>query len=278
MQALGNRRHAIGIVVTGLEIIFYLYDRAGTIYCQDALELRRDAPRIISALLSLMLITPYQLGLEPVFSPIPRPFSNPSKLPSLSHTRLASIAAAGRLNSVKGCRIQVADRTFELEDLIKSTDELFGRGTVVYKAKSIRKHRTRSTTAPSHSPNADATEDSEIPEHVVLKLSWQICSRQNEDELLKLAAEKGVEGIVKLYRSEVITRLSQGLRGRLVPKGLRMYRDRELRIQILGPVCIPLYHVQDLDDFRKAFVSLIKSESSSKWYRTHNLEYPSDLR
>jgi len=38
-----------------------------------------------------------------------------------------------------------------------------------------------------------------------------------------------------------------------------MYADRELRVQVIGPIARPLYEVADLETFKTAFRSLVKS-------------------
>jgi len=75
--------------------------------------------------------------------------------------------------------------------------------------------------------------------------------------LYRLAAERGVQGVSHLYRSTTFSRLSHGFRGRLADG--TQFCDRELRVQVLGPLCVPLYRVASLDDFKKAFISLVKA-------------------
>jgi len=51
---------------------------------------------------------------------------------------------------------------------------------------------------------------------VVLKMAWQQPSSHSE-MLLRLATYHGVKGVVHLYESSVVCRLSEYLRGILVP-------------------------------------------------------------
>lgn len=89
-------------------------------------------------------------------------------------------------------------------------------------------------------------------------LSWHIPRSQREDELLRIAEECGVQGVVRLYGSVIARRVSEGLRSRLVPTS--MYADRELRVQVIGPLARPLYEIGDLETFKTAFRSLVKSK------------------
>jgi hypothetical protein len=234
MLKVGNRRHALGILIVGFEVWFYVYDRGGRIFA-GPLDLRYDGARMAEAIMRLMMLNPYQLGLEPFLYPSPR-------------------WSSSKLTTISGCVVRVGDRTFRVEDVIHASSTAFGRGSVVFRAQTMKKHRTRSTSGSR--PESEEGDD-DIPDQVVLKFAWQLRNRQNEAELLKLAAAKGVKGIVRLYRSCVFTTLSQGLRGRLMSED--MYVDRELRVQILGPVCKPLASLEDIGELKQAFVSLVKS-------------------
>lgn len=282
-HATGNRRYILGIHASGLRIRFYMFDRAGVVYTLPLqLDQPRDARAFVSAILCLSLLSPIQLGLEPLF-----------RVSSLSTPRLSPYVS---LSSATNSLVQVQDEEFVVEDLIKSVYGCHGRGTTIIGVRLGAKPRTptnqqpvdrrsrakiprkglirrlkftaqrkrksrKSTSDPSLSlHDHDSGLRASIPngERLVMKLSWQIRSRQSEDALLLLAHEKGVEGVIRLYRSCVAGRLSDGPRGKLVPKG--MYVDRELRVQILGPRCIPLKHVADLEDFKQAFRSLVTSK------------------
>jgi hypothetical protein len=233
MLKVGNRRHALGILIVGFDVWFYVYDRGGRI-CAGSLDLRYDGARMAEAIMRLMMLNPYQLGFEPFLYLSPR----------WSISKLASIS---------GCVVRVGDRAFRVEDVIHSSGTAFGRGSVVFRAQTMKKHRTRST---SGSGLESEGVDDDIPDQVVVKFAWQLRNRQNEAELLKLAAAKGVKGVVRLYRSGVFTTLSQGLRGKLMSGD--MYVDRELRVQILGPVCKPLASLEDIGELKQAFASLVK--------------------
>lgn len=95
-----------------------------------------------------------------------------------------------------------------------------------------------------------------IPDRVIIKCAWQAVSKQPEDELFRLAHARGVGGLAKLYGSCTVGHLSQGVRGKIC--GQRAYQDRELRVQVMGPRCVPLYRVKDLETFKKAFTSLVE--------------------
>jgi hypothetical protein len=239
MHALGNRRHALGVLIMGFNIIFHVYDRGGRIRTTP-LSLRDDGPRIVEAFVRIMMLDPYQLGLEPFLYPSPR-------------------VTSSKLSTTSGCVVKVGGCAFLVERLIHSTSQGFGRGSVVFQARTIKKHCTPLTSNTStQSEGVD-----HIPEQVVLKLAWQLRNRRDEVELLKLAAEKGVKGVAEIYRSCVVTTLSQGLRRRLGCEEEYMYVDRELRVQVLGPICKPLEEVEDIGQLKQAFRSLVKSKLPS---------------
>lgn len=230
VAATGNRRHVLGMYVRGLKIRFYLYDHAGTIYT-TSLDLRKDAQRIVASVISISFLDSAALGLEPILKP----------KTSMSPAELFSKAA--------DCYIEVDGTSFYCQSLLHAPT-IFGRGTVVYEAIPAGPD---STGSPVLSNEAD------VPAEVVLKLSWQLPSSNSEEEMLKVAAERGVQGIARLYRSATVCRLSEGLRGRLVPA--KLYADRELRVQVTGPRATLLAEVEDLETFKTAFRSLVTGAS-----------------
>jgi hypothetical protein len=223
-KATGNRRHVLGIYVHGMKVRFCLYDHAGTIYTTP-LDLRSDAQPIIAAFISLSFLDAFHLGLEPYLA---------SKSPTSPSTLLQ-----GGANYV----IEVDGVYFRTGPLLHAGD-IFGRATTVYEANFV----------PSGSSNAA---NIGVPSRVALKMSWQTPTTRSEDELLRHAEECGVQGVARLYRSAVTHRVSEGFRSKLVPPA--MYADRELRIQIIGPLARPLYEVSDIEVFKTAFRSLVAS-------------------
>lgn len=94
-----------------------------------------------------------------------------------------------------------------------------------------------------------------------IKLSWQVTTRVNEVELIKLAHERGVKSIVEVLYSEDLRRLSEGRRSRLPPTVCQSIRveDRHLRVLVL-PLYMPLYKVLDPNHFLRASISLLDGE------------------
>lgn len=223
MSEAGHRRHILGVLVQGLEIFLCYYDRAGSI-CSTPIHLINDSVSALTAILLLHLGTFEKLGFDPSMKP-------PAGKPLPTH--------------IQGCQIYIAERAFTLDQVVHWGRTLYGRGTIVYAAKpdpaDLKKH--------GHIT---------LPEVVIIKTSWQVTTRELEDGLYRRAAARNVEGVARLYSSCVGDRLSLGPRGKLVPLG--DYTDRELRIQVLGPVCMPLYRVVDVDQFKAAFISLVKGQ------------------
>ncbi|KAF8310715.1 uncharacterized protein EI90DRAFT_3139258 [Cantharellus anzutake] len=219
MTAKGNRRHVIGLLATGSNISFWYFDRGGGFY-STPVNLLTDAVEIISAVMQLALSGPISFGLEPF---------------------IQSSSSWEAFESVEGSCVVVDGIRFRLCKTLHVARELEGRGTVVFAAQKI-----------ADSARADGR-STIIPHDVIIKFSWQDASAPFEDLLFRRAQECAVEGIAKLYCSSRPARLSTGPR-----RALRLiagidYHDRELRVQVMGPLCIPLYRVKELDVFKLAF-------------------------
>ncbi|KAF8323590.1 uncharacterized protein EI90DRAFT_3292308 [Cantharellus anzutake] len=218
----GNRRHVLGLHVEGGMLQFWYFDRAGSV-SSSALNLEKDEHQIVATLLHLSLANKACLGYESFFK--------------LSSER------GGRREwwTAEGHEIEVGGEHFKLADVVHSASSLYGRGTTVYGAQRL------------HGPENDPA----IPNSVIVKCAWQPILKHNEDELFRIAHARGVEGIARLYGSTIVGRLSEGTRGRLCDQ--RYYQDRELRVQVMGPRCVPLYKVKDHNHFKMAFISLVQA-------------------
>ena len=272
-----NRRHIYGIHVSGLHIRFYYYDRAGVIKTTP-LHLESDARAVVSTLLRLQTLDAFQLGVESFFHPRP----------------VYPWPSGNIFSSIVGQVVEVEARRFKITDIISSSFSRFGRGTSVYGAVLVSDAKGKAQKAapppPSRTaPNPirksarisaqqkpvlpkqraqDAAVDASLTidpnEPLVLKMSWQLRSRQSEDALLRLAAAEGVEGLIRLYGSTTVGCLSHGVRGQLLRPD--EYHDRELRVQILGPRCTKLKNVKDVEHFKTAFRSLVQGRLNRLHY------------
>lgn len=238
-RATGNRRHVLGILVNRLEVRFYFMDHAGIVYTTPLdFRIRSEAILIIASIISLSFIDATGLGLEPYFATA-----------ALANTKLITpMLEESLLQQKDNFYFDIDDVTVHAEKQLH-VDQLFGRGTVVWEA---------TPAIPDDTGNPVPTEQPDVPSEVVLKIAWQTLGMHHEDALMRLAAERGVQGVARPYRNAVVARLSDGLRGRLVPAS--MYADRELRVQVMGPRAMPLYEVKDLDIFKTAFRSLVTGE------------------
>ncbi|KAF8329983.1 uncharacterized protein EI90DRAFT_3061152 [Cantharellus anzutake] len=218
----GNRRHVLGLHVEGGTLQFWYFDRAGSV-SSTMLDLEKDEHQIVATLLHLSLASKACLGYESFFK--------------LSSKR------GGRREwwTAEGHEIEVGGEQYKLVDVIHLASSLYGRGTTVFGAQRL------------HGPENDLP----IPDSVIVKCAWQPVSKHNEDELFRIAHARGVEGIARLYGSTIVGRLSEGTRGRLCNQ--RYFQDREFRIQVMGPRCMPLYKVKGLDHFKIAFTSLVQA-------------------
>ena len=238
--ATGNRRHVVGVYVHHLKVRFCVYDRSGTIYTTP-LDFRSDARRIIAAFISLSFLDAFSIGLEPYLA---------LKTPASSSSLLQG--GTNYVIDVDGLRLRT--------DSLLHAGEIFFRATAVFSATLI---------PAESSENARSALTTDVPSNVAVKMSWHTTSSHSEDELLRLAEERGVQGVVRLYRSTVAHRVSEGLRSRLVP--VPMYADRELRVQVIGPLARPLFEVSSLETFKTAFRSLVKSTYGTPQYGARNV-------
>ena len=142
--------------------------------------------------------------------------------------------------------IDVDGITFRTNSLIHA-GEISARGTAIFEA----------VPAPPEHPTPAKSMSVDVPPRVVVKMSWHTPEAHYEDQLLRLAAERGVAGVARLYCSAVGPCVSEGFRSRLVPDV--MYANRELRIQVIGPLARPLHEISEFKTFKAAFKSLVKS-------------------
>ncbi|CUA69886.1 Polyphosphate kinase [Rhizoctonia solani] len=183
-----------------------------------------DSSRFICALMYLARADPVQLGYSPYFRTI-----NGAVLIS---------------QSINGARF-VKDETavpgtvYELHDVLSLAHELHGRCA-----------RVLGATRPGSQEN------------YVLKLSYQVTSREHEGDLIQRAWDRGVDGIVRLYGYFTLQKLSEGPRSRLPPDLIPgmphhlLVEDRELRVLVLAR-CIPLFRVSEPRTFLTASISLL---------------------
>ena len=225
MTAKGNRRHVLGLLSKGPDVSFWYFDRGGGFF-STPLHLINDAVQIASAVMRLALSSAATFGLEPIIQS-PSPWE--------------------AFELVKGSYVVVDGLRFLLEKTLHVSRELEGRGTVVFAArKGVEQEGQGSLRA------------ADIPSDVIVKLSWQDVTMQSEDMLFRRAQECGAEGIAQLYCSSKPACLSTGPRRSLGLLAGIHYRDRELRVQVMGPLCVPLYRVKDIEMFKSAFRSLVE--------------------
>lgn len=240
MVKLGaRRRHVFGILVKGMDVYLSYYDRVGSVFT-ERLDLVDDEALLVHILILLAICSPVQLGMEPGIHP-----SSASMIAAMSP-------------DARGCTIDVEGRRFVIDDLIHKAGSEFGRGTTVFKAHPD--HTESESVFLENHVDALVT----LPDTVVVKLSWQDTSQDSEDSFFRRAAKYDIKGIAKLYLSTVLGKLSAGGRGKALKPFA--YIDRELRVQVMGPLCKPLYSVSNLDFFKTAYISLVEGLSSSQLF------------
>ncbi|KAF8317404.1 hypothetical protein DL93DRAFT_2077061 [Clavulina sp. PMI_390] len=247
----GNRRHVLGLSINRLSVRFWLFDRAGSIRTPGGNDaMRLNEPSFISHFLRFLLHSDEQLGLEGTFEPESKERSSMSSL-----------------RPEVGARIRILpSEEYKVLECLHVQKDLYGRGTSVWMCE-LASGRPSTGSANGQSEMMGADEELEegyvdplvgpIPQKVVIKFTWQRAEWPDESELHHLVAQAGVQGVAKLYRTRYIERLSRHFRGRLLDASL--FRDRELRAQVFGPVCQPLRVVKELEKFKAAFISLVQA-------------------
>ena len=250
-SALGNRRHAFGIQALGTKVLVKYFDRSGCITLDSPLDLCNDEgsdiKQFISLIIGLSLCTLVQLGLEPYLAQEPPYLQAPPAPPnSLIPAPSSSFGSITNYTIASQERGDCYQKHFILTSLLHSSRSLYGRGTVVYAA---RPH-----------PENNNGDGIAIPDEVIVKLSWQYTSADTEEDMFAIASKRGVKGLANMYAGAIGGWLSNGIRQVILRGRLDGYRDRELRVQFMGPLCVPWYSLTNLDDFKSAFISLVKGE------------------
>lgn len=224
--APGCRRHVLVLSFEQLHASLWYFDRAGSINSSKIpiLDLH-----FIATILRLGFPDRRQLGFEPQIMPLVRGVMGPAL-------------------DISGYRTTVQGREFALDKAV----QLEGCSPVktVYLAHGAAREE----------PRRDSAEPASV-DVVFVEFQWPLADSPRADELVRLAAAKnGDESRSHLCASTVAVRLSDGVRGCIFPGGAdRLYLDRELRIQVFGPLPTSDAEFNDLDGLRETYVSIVKS-------------------
>ncbi|KAF8334774.1 uncharacterized protein EI90DRAFT_462426 [Cantharellus anzutake] len=178
----------------------WYFDRAGSI-CSSKISIKDDAELFATSIVLFSLASKERLGYEPCF-----------EAPAGMKRRSWS--------TIRNHEVGVEGYRFRLLSIVHSAASLYGRGTFVYEAELISGPVIQSG-------------------RLAIKCSWQPISKHPEDELYRLANQRGVSGLATLHAPCTVSLLSDGVRGDLFANC--SYQDRELRVQVLSPFCVPLY-------------------------------------
>ncbi|KAF8336888.1 uncharacterized protein EI90DRAFT_3044009 [Cantharellus anzutake] len=187
--------------------------------CSSKISIKDDAELFATSIVLFSLASKERLGYEPFF-----------EAPA-SVKRRSWFTIQNHEIGVEGHRLRILG-------IVHPAASLYGRGTVVYEAQPI-------------------AGSIDLSSRVVVKCSWQLIAKHSEDKLYRLANQRGVKGLATLHTSCTVALLSEGVRGDLCAN--HTYRDRELRVQVLSPFCVPLYAVKNINTFQMAFISLIEA-------------------
>lgn len=237
LSAGGYRRSTLGCYIKHTAMEFWHFDRSGGIG-SSPLNFKDTPDQLVAIIEGLARATEQQLGFEPFIQGRPTPFPT------------TALDAIIRFDGER-------DEKFKILETLSRQRGLTGRGTVVFRVKAFKKKDRR-----AHLRRGE----------FAAKLSWQPPLRDGEDVLLKEAADKGVIGLPKVYFSADVDKLSDDVRGKLLPclptPLAPDSKDRILRILVMKPICRPLHSVKNADTLLTAFKSLVKCRlSSSKLLR-----------
>lgn len=227
LSAGGFRRSTLGCYIKHSTIELWHFDRSGGIG-SSPFNFGDQPDYLVTVIDGLARATERQFGFEPFIQGRPVAFPTTAK------------DAIIRFDGERGEKFKI------LETLSKQR-ALTGRGTTVFRVKAFKK---KDKQAPLRRGEFAA------------KLSWQPPRRDGEGGLLKEAADKGVTGVPKVYFASDVDKLSDDVRGKLLPYLPTPLppdnADRILRILIMKPLCRPLYSVKNADTLLIAFKSLVK--------------------
>jgi len=224
--APGCRRHILTLSFDQLHVHLWYFDRAGSVNSEmiPILDIR-----FIAAILRIGISDRRQAGFEPRILP-------------------PAYGVTGPGVDISGYRMVVQGREFVLDTVIQA--EVYTLGKTVYLA-----HRA------CRDEPGDTTNVAGIDDAVFVELQWPLADSPRADEFVHLAVENnnGDASGFLLYASAVITRLSDGVRGSIFPGGAdRLYLDRELRVQVFGPLSTSGLDFKDLNGLREMYTSIVK--------------------
>jgi hypothetical protein len=263
MNALGNRRHVIGILITGSNLQYYYFDRAGSIRTSP-IPIFANTEQFVASLIRLTMLTPAQMGLQPYDS--------------------ARAPAKAKFSRVLFCEAEIEGVRYRISDVIGTDRSLYGSGVVYYSATNLgaalreesrpskddkpvdfsydRDNEDHKEKMENHRKELEAEQRAKeerraaIPHRVTLKLSWPLVSSTSDDRLFELASKRGIDRVPRLFGSRVAGRLSDGPRDALVSR--EFYQDRVLQVQVLGSVVRSLCSIKDGAELRDAFIGSVK--------------------
>ena len=224
--APGCRRHILALSFDQLFAYLWYFDRAGSIRSEriPTLDIR-----FIATVLRLGLPDRRQAGFEPqIMTP--------------------AYGLMGPGVDIAGYRMVVEGGEFVFNSVVRSGE--YPSGKTVYLAHDASGDRSRRDSA-------GATGAGDM---VFVELQWPLSDSPRADELVRVVAENNRnEGSFCLYASDVFTRLSDDVRGSIFPGGAdRLYLDRELRVQVFGPLSTSGVDFKDHDGLREMYSSVVK--------------------
>ncbi|KAG8948447.1 hypothetical protein FRC03_000721 [Tulasnella sp. 419] len=202
--ALGNRAHTFGILLKDFSSTLWFYDRSGAIASAE-LDFNKDILSLAKFIIAFSAMDDTRLGFIDVLQA-------PS---NVKHGSKAALAPPDLMDFSVAC----GDQKATFDQLLDRRFSFVGRGTLVHRGTMSNSRRK-----------------------VAVKLSWQVCSRKPEWEIIQEALDGGCPEryIVDVIAHSVHCKLSEGfrraIRGASPPA---MYEDRELRIiitELLEPV------------------------------------------
>ncbi|KAG8926166.1 hypothetical protein FRC02_009166 [Tulasnella sp. 418] len=214
MCALGNRAHTFGILLQDFSSTLWFYDRSGAIASAE-LDFNRDIVSLAKFTIAFSAMDDTRLGFIDV-------------LQAPSNVKHGSKAALAPLDLID-FSVTCGDQKATFDQLLDRRFSFVGRGTLVHRGTMSNSRRK-----------------------VAVKLSWQVCSRRPEWEIIQEALDGGCPEryIVEVIAHSVHCKLSEGFRGAIQGwSSTEMYEDRELRI-IITELLEPVTNLSGLPDIK----------------------------
>ncbi|KAJ3552550.1 hypothetical protein NM688_g4094 [Phlebia brevispora] len=195
----GTRVHCFSFVVKDDKLTLWYYDASGVVYTKECISLVADFEVFASVMVGIASCTCEQFGTLP-----------PTVMEPSAASRHVPPEHLGRYKLTMTHPVSKTDVTVTLSKSLFTQYTLTGRRSFLYTIK----------TTPSVSSK-----------DMIMKFSYQVCTRKAEQDLVAIARTAGVKHLPRIHMWGELWKLSDGIRKIFYrkSKGAAEYEDRTLR-------------------------------------------------